>query len=63
MVFTFLKAQGLSTGSSLVEADKVELAKELQAKAKAKGVKLILPTDVILAVKYVHLRVCVGVWR
>jgi phosphoglycerate kinase len=63
MVFTFLKAQGLSTGSSLVEADKVELAKELQAKAKAKGVKLILPTDVILADKYVHLRVCVGVWR
>ena len=61
MVFTFLKAQGLSTGSSLVEADKVELAKELQAKAKAKGVKLILPTDVILADKYVHLRVCVGV--
>ena len=62
-MFTFLKAQGLSTGSSLVEADKVELAKELQAKAKAKGVKLILPTDVILADKYVHLRVCVGVWR
>jgi phosphoglycerate kinase len=54
MVFTFLKAQGLSTGSSLVEADKVELAKELQAKAKAKGVKLILPTDVVLADKCVH---------
>ena len=63
MVFTFLKAQGLSTGSSLVEADKVELAKELQAKAKAKGVKLILPTDVILADKYVHLCVCWCVWR
>ena len=61
MVFTFLKAQGLSTGSSLVEADKVELAKELQAKAKAKGVKLILPTDVILADKCVHLCVCAGV--
>jgi phosphoglycerate kinase len=52
MVFTFLKARGLSTGSSLVEDDKVELARELEAKAKAKGVKFILPTDVIVADKF-----------
>lgn len=52
MVFTFLRARGLSTGSSLVEEDKVDLARELEAKAKAKGVKLILPTDVVIADKF-----------
>jgi len=52
MVFTFLKARGLNTGSSLVEEDKIELAKSLEAKAKAKGIKLILPTDVVLADKF-----------
>jgi len=49
MVFTFLKARGLSTGSSLVEMDQLDLAKRLEAEAKAKGVKLILPTDVVIA--------------
>lgn len=39
-------------GSSLVEEDKLELAKELTEKAKAKGVELILPTDVIVADKF-----------
>jgi len=52
MVFTFLKARGLNTGSSLVEEDKIDLAKELEAKAASKGVKLILPTDVVLADKF-----------
>jgi len=52
MVFTFLKARGLDTGSSLVEEDKVELAKELEALAEKKGVKFILPTDVVLADKF-----------
>ena len=52
MVFTFLKARGLSTGASLVEEDKVALAKELEAKASSKGVKLILPSDVVLADKF-----------
>lgn len=52
MVFTFLKAQGLSVGSSLVEDDKLELAKELMTQAKAKGVDLILPTDVVVADKF-----------
>ena len=52
MVFTFLKARGLKTGTSLVEEDKIDLARELEAKAKAKGIKFILPTDVILADKF-----------
>ncbi len=49
MIFTFYKAQGLSVGKSLVEEDKLELAKALQEKAKSKGVELLLPTDVVLA--------------
>jgi phosphoglycerate kinase len=49
MIFTFYKARGLAVGKSLVEEDKLELAKELEAKAKAKGVELLLPTDVVLA--------------
>ncbi len=49
MIFTFFKARGLAVGKSLVEEDKLELAKELEAKAKAKGVQLLLPTDVVLA--------------
>eukprot|EP00245_Coleochaete_scutata_P001359 TRINITY_DN1166_c0_g1_i1.p1 TRINITY_DN1166_c0_g1~~TRINITY_DN1166_c0_g1_i1.p1 ORF type:complete len:491 (-),score=139.69 TRINITY_DN1166_c0_g1_i1:382-1854(-) len=52
MIFTFYKAQGLSTGSSLVEEDKVGLATELMAKAKAKGVEIVLPTDVNVADKF-----------
>merc|ERR1719221_271278 len=46
MVFTFLKARGLSVGNSLVEEDFIDLAKSLEEKAKAKGVELILPSDV-----------------
>eukprot|EP00958_Prasinococcus_capsulatus_P004220 scaffold389_cov382-Prasinococcus_capsulatus_cf.AAC.30 len=49
MIFTFYKARGMDVGSSLVEEDKIELAKELEAKAAEKGVKLLLPTDVIVA--------------
>ena len=49
MIFTFYKARGLSVGKSLVEEDKLELAKSLEEKAKSKGVELLLPTDVILA--------------
>ena len=52
MVFTFLKARGLSVGSSLVEEDKLDLAKSLEKKAKDKGVKLVLPTDVVIADKF-----------
>ena len=49
MIFTFYKARGLAVGKSLVEEDKLKLAKELEAKAAAKGVQLLLPTDVVLA--------------
>lgn len=49
MMFTFLKAQGYNIGKSLVEEDKVELAKELLAKA---GSKLILPVDTLAAKEF-----------
>jgi phosphoglycerate kinase len=49
MIFTFYKARGLAVGKSLVEEDKLDLAKELEAKAAAKGVQFLLPTDVVLA--------------
>jgi len=52
MIFTFYKAQGKTVGSSLVEDDKIDLAKELIAKAAAKGVKLLLPVDVVVADKF-----------
>ncbi len=46
MAFTFLKAQGHEVGASLVEADRVSLAKELLERAEAKGVQVLLPIDV-----------------
>jgi phosphoglycerate kinase len=49
MIFTFYKARGLAVGKSLVEEDKLDLARELEAKAKAKGVQLLLPVDVVIA--------------
>jgi len=52
MIFTFYKARGLSVGKSLVEDDFVELAKTLEAKAKEKGVQLLLPSDVVVADKF-----------
>jgi len=52
MIFTFYKARGLSVGKSLVEDDKLELAKSLEAKAKERGVDLLLPTDVVVADKF-----------
>lgn len=45
MAYTFFKAQGYGVGNSLCELDKLDLAKELMEKAKAKGVKLMLPVD------------------
>ncbi len=45
MAYTFLKAQGYEVGSSLVEADRIEYAKEMIEKAAAKGVKFLLPVD------------------
>lgn len=52
MSYTFFKAMGGQIGNSLVEADKLELAKELIQKAKAKGVELHLPIDSIIADKF-----------
>jgi phosphoglycerate kinase len=45
MAYTFIRAQGGTTGNSLVEEDRIELAKELIVKAEEKGVKLYLPFD------------------
>ncbi len=52
MAYTFFKAMGGSIGNSLVEVDKLDLAKELIQKAKAKGVELHLPIDSIIADKF-----------
>ena len=49
MAYTFIGAQGGKIGDSLFEADKVDLAKEILAKAEEKGVKLLLPTDTVVA--------------
>eukprot|EP00566_Odontella_aurita_P013736 CAMPEP_0113560868 /NCGR_PEP_ID=MMETSP0015_2-20120614/19672_1 /TAXON_ID=2838 /ORGANISM="Odontella" /LENGTH=440 /DNA_ID=CAMNT_0000462625 /DNA_START=65 /DNA_END=1387 /DNA_ORIENTATION=+ /assembly_acc=CAM_ASM_000160 len=49
MIFTFYKALGYDIGASLVEDDMVQLASDLMKKAEEKGVKLVLPTDVVLA--------------
>lgn len=49
MIFTFYQARGLAVGKSLVEEDKLELARSLEVKAKEKGVALLLPTDVVVA--------------
>jgi phosphoglycerate kinase len=52
MAYTFLNALGQSTGKSLVETDKVDVAKAALDKASAKGVKLLLPIDHVLADKF-----------
>jgi phosphoglycerate kinase len=52
MAYTFLNAMGQTTGKSLIEADKVDVAAAALAKAKAKGVKLLLPIDHVLADKF-----------
>jgi len=49
MANTFLKAQGFDMGKSLVEEDKIELAAETVQKANAKGVKVLLPSDLVVA--------------
>lgn len=52
MAYTFFKAMGGNVGNSLVEADKLDLAKELIKKAKSKGVELLLPIDSVTADKF-----------
>jgi phosphoglycerate kinase len=49
MSYTFLKARGLEIGKSILEADKMELARNLEEEAKKRGVELLLPVDVIVA--------------
>jgi len=49
MLFTFLAAQGKEIGKSLVERDLIDTVKELIHQAEATGVKLLLPTDIVVA--------------
>jgi phosphoglycerate kinase len=51
MAYTFLKAQGVAVGKSRVEEDKLDLARQILADAKAKGVKFLLPVDHVAADK------------
>jgi phosphoglycerate kinase len=52
MAYTFLNAQGQTTGKSLLEADKIDIARAALDKAEAKGVRLLLPVDHCLANKF-----------
>jgi phosphoglycerate kinase len=52
MAYTFLKAQGLPIGKSLVENDKIDLAKKILADAKARNFKFLLPTDHVIAPEF-----------
>jgi len=52
MAFTFYKAMGYEIGKSILEADKTELAGEILKKAEAKGVKLLLPVDIVVAPEF-----------
>ncbi len=52
MSFTFLKAQGIEIGKSLCEEDKLDLAKQLLKEAEAKGTKLLLPVDHLVASEF-----------
>ena len=52
MAYTFFKAMGYNTGTSLLEEDYVDYAKEMIEKAKAKGVKLLLPVDTVVAKEF-----------
>lgn len=49
MAYTFLKAEGYGIGNSLLEEDKIDLARDLIKKAEEKGVKLLLPIDIVTA--------------
>jgi len=52
MVFTFLKAKGLEVGTSLVEDDFIDTAKEVMAKAEKLGKTILLPSDIVVADKF-----------
>ena len=52
MAYTFMKSLGYSIGTSICEDDKVEMAKDMMAKAKEKGVAFLIPEDTVIADKY-----------
>jgi phosphoglycerate kinase len=52
MMFTFFKAQGLEIGKSLLEADKVDLARKILDGARSRGIRLLLPVDCLVAEKF-----------
>ncbi len=52
MAYTFLKAQGKNIGTSLLETDKIDLAKELMTKAIAQNTEIVLPVDVVVAKEF-----------
>lgn len=52
MIFTFYKAMGYEIGKSLVEEDKIELAKEILEKVKSSSVNFMLPTDIVAAKEF-----------
>ena len=52
MAYTFLAAKGYSVGTSLLDAEKIAYCKEMMAKAEAKGVKLLLPIDTVVAASF-----------
>jgi len=52
MLFTFLAAQGLSVGKSLLEVDQMETVKEVLNRAKERGVRVLLPTDILVASEF-----------
>ena len=52
MAYTFFRAKGYNIGTSICEEDKLDLAREMMAKAEAKGVKFLLPIDNIVATEY-----------
>ena len=52
MAYTFIKAQGYSVGNSLLDAERIDYAKEMMAKAKEKGVKLLLPVDTVIVKEF-----------
>ena len=52
MAYTFLKAKGLEVGNSLLDAERIDFCRKVMEQAEAKGVKLLLPVDVVAARNY-----------
>ena len=52
MAYTFLAAKGYSVGTSLLDSEKIDYCKDMMAKAEAKGVKLLLPIDTVVASEF-----------